>query len=108
MGEVMACHTLVKKLHPEACVTWRGPQITLYADCEAWIEPGKRVRVGTGVALMPPPGHGAYVMREGKVGLQRVDGDFVTEVAVAFHNTSRDRWMHVKVGQELGCVVTGC
>lgn len=72
--------------------------IDLYADKDAYIEPGKTVMIGTGIAMEIPKGHfGGIYPRSGlatKKGLRLancvgvVDADYRGEIIVALHNDS--------------------
>ena len=79
---------------------------SLYAVSDAMIKPGETVKVGTGIAMQPPPYHAGFIFaRSGlatKNGLRPAnctglcDQDYTGEYIVPLHNDSKDTQYIVK------------
>ena len=54
-----------KKLRPDAKIPTKGSDeanaYDLYAVTDAMIKPGETVKVGTGIAIKPPPYHAGFI-----------------------------------------------
>lgn len=86
-----------KKLRPDAKIPTKGSDganaYDLYAVTDAMIKPGETVKVGTGIAIKPPPYHAGFIFaRSGlaaKQGLRPAncvgicDNDYTGEYYIA-------------------------
>ena len=105
----------VRRLAPAARLPSRATDgdagLDLYASEPAWLEPGERVSVGTGIALEIPEGHAGLVLpRSGwaaRHGIALVnapgliDSGYRGEVRVLLLNTDRNEPFEVSEGDRI-------
>lgn len=100
----------VEKLRQDAIIPTKATEgsnaYDLYAITDAMIAPGETVKIGTGLAIKPPPYHAGFIFaRSGlatKKGLRPANGvgvcdcDYTGEYVVALHNDSKKTQYVVK------------
>lgn len=110
---------VVRRLHPAARLPTRAYEhdagLDLHAACPAWLAPGARAAVGTGIAVEIPAGHAGLVLP--RSGLARrhgialvnapglIDAGYRGEITVLLLNTDREESFEIAAGDRIAQLV---